>query len=243
MDPSAETYGFTKTFMSYQSGELVMYDGKPYLVKDIQLEPLKVILSKIEGGTKKVQPSSLSPVPGAEGVKFSSIDEIPDQLLRLYYPTLTTIIGSQGMNRRVILEGIDFSATGVRIKPMGEGAKKLARELATDHPEISLKTKFFNKEKIPLVVCKSKPSGKLGILKKYRDIIETAEISIMVFQSEEDCPEGFTANRKLCEKVSLDGCYFFQVEDLDEIPSLIKSTILGLARDPHPKKILKIPVW
>lgn len=233
-----DSYGFTKTLMSYRTGELVLYDGKPYLVEDLQVEPLRVVLGKIEGGTKRVKPSFLTQVPQAEGLIFSSIDEIPHEILRPYYPSLITIVGSH--SKRVILEEADFSMVDAYIKPLGERAKKLVGEIKKQYPEINFK-KGLLKKKIPIVVCKSKPSGKLGILTKYRNSIEKAGSAILIYQSDQECPDGFSANQKLCDKVSLSGCYFFQVRDLNDVPALVTSMILGLASSHPPKRILHIP--
>lgn len=244
------SFGLTKTIMTYKTGELVLYQERPYLVKNLQPKPLKMVLIKLEGGTKKVKPALLTPVPEVAGIIFSSVDDIPDNLISSYCPDMMIVIGSGGVKQWISLKEVDMSLEKVRIRPIGKQSRRLLGEIKSQYQEEVKFPSYYSpasipsvikKEWVPLVVCNSKPSSKKGYLKKYKQMLQKAKFCIVVFKTMEETPEGTTADVEMCNGIDWEGCWMFQIQSWDDMPEVFSRIIIGLSKVQSLEKKLEVP--
>lgn len=236
-----ETMGLTKTMMTYSQGELVLYDNLPYLVIDYDPMSMRLVMAKVGGGRKKVPPKRVMPIEGLAAT-YSSIEDVPFEILKTFYPGLIRLVGSGWQAKQTLLNKTDFSARDVYLRPVGKSAENFFGLLETEFEDVH----FIKRTKLGggtlrggaktiisthLVVTYDRPSPNAGyIKKKINDFM--ANPSIIIYACDKAPPPGYTAHidvGELLSRVKFRRCWIIQVRNIAEMTREEKSIIVGLA--------------
>jgi len=236
-----ETMGLTKTMMTYNPGELVLYDDLPYLVKNLQPKPLRLVLTKIGGGGKRVDPRYVTSVPDVGRKIFKSVEDIPYGVIRKYLPDYVTFVGSRETTKKVFLERTDLSAAKICLKPLGNSSETFVNKLAAKYKDLVFSKNPLSRVRVPIVVTLTKPSPKKGYIQKHLDTFKKSPISIIVYVCNFEVEPGFTADPEAGSLLEFEGGWIFQVKSLDDVPEDVEKMILGLTLSRVAKKKLEIP--
>lgn len=240
-DPLAqvETMGLTKTMMTYSKGDLVLYKNIPYLVDNYDANTMRLVMKKIEGGTKRVRPSLVQPVEPVRGTKFQSVTGIPLEILRSFLPGLVTLVGASWKTKLIIPNPTELSGKEIDFKPIGKSALNLFNDLQNEYEDLKF-SKNKLKSRVLLLVVYDRPNITQGHLKS--NLKEFTSVpSIIVCVTGQDPPEGFSAHIDAGEKlVGFRKSWIIQTnKSLSDLTREQKSLIvgLGLARGRVGKKL------
>lgn len=234
MNPPAsnETMGLTKTMMTYSQGELVLYQNLPYLVTDYDPISMRLVMAKVGGGRKKVPPKRVKPIEGLAAT-YTTIEEVPFEILKTFYPDLIRLVGSGWQTRQTLINKTDFSARDIYLKPVGKSAGNLFDLLETEYEDVHFikRPKLKKTPVTQLVVTYDRPSPNAGYLKKKANDF-TSNPSIIIYACDSLPPQGYTAHidvGELLSRVMFRRCWIIQVKNIAEMTREEKSLIVGLA--------------
>ena len=236
---SSGTMGLTKTMMTYSKGELVLYNNIPYLVENYDAETMRLVMKKIEGGTKRVRPSLVRPVEPVRGTKFQNVSDIPLDVLRSFLPSLITLVGAGWKTKLIIPNKTELSDKEIDFKPIGKSALNLYNDLKAEYVDLNFSRSKL-KSRVLLLVVYDVPTITQGHLKKHHKEFMTTP-SVIVCIRGLDPPEGFSAHIDIGEKlVGFSKSWIIQTnKSLSDLTREQKSLIVGvgLARGRVGKKL------
>lgn len=237
--PSQETMGLTKTIMTYSQGDLVLYGGIPYLVENYDANTMRLVMKKIEGGTKRVRPSLVQPVEPVRGTKFQNVTDIPLGVLRSFLPSLITLVGAGWNTKLIIPNQTELSGKEINFKPIGKSALNLFNDLQNEYEDLGF-SKSKLKSRVLLLVVYDKPKLSQDHIKSHLKEFMTTP-SVIVCVKGQDPPEGFSAHIDIGEFLTgFRKSWIIQTnKSLSDLTRDQKSLIvgLGLARGRVGKKL------
>lgn len=231
----------TKTMMTYPQGTLVVYQKMPYLVKNLQPFPLKLVLSKYGGGIKKVKPCpEITPVDEVAGTTFASMEEVPVEIIERYLAECITLVGGGPTLKSVLLDSGDFLTQKIRIRPMGKLSKKFLGVLKEEFCELNFGRNPF--VGIPLIITTSLPSPDRGYLQKYNKKLAKANGMVIIYSSGEGPPYRKTADPRSGKYIEYPNSWIIQTTNIGGMERIQKQIILGMcAVNGNIRKKLLIP--
>jgi hypothetical protein len=217
----------TKTMMTFAHGTLVVYKKVPYLVGDLQPFPLKLILYKFGGGTKKVKPCpEITPVEEVAGKTFNNMEEVPMEIIERYLFQCMTLVGGEPSFKNVLLDSGDFLTKKIRIRPMGKLSRKFVRVMKEEFCELTFGKNPFRG--VPLVITTSFPSPDRGYCQKYDKKLNKANGMILIYSSGEPPPYRKSADTKAGKYISYKNCWIIQAPNIGNMDRIQKQIVLGL---------------
>lgn len=218
---------------SFEPGELVEYTSegekfpKVYLVKDVIPYPLRLVLQKFNGGTKRVDAQKVKHVEDCFRKIFKGPDEVPTALLLKYYPRMLHIVGTERSFRIFPCVVSGFHVYDIKFHCIGEFSKYFLDKIVASYPDLRILN--TSKSNVALILSHMKPIPGEGVFLNEKKSIDKALaakklILIVYVNTLQFTPDGWASQRDSLSRLSpREEGTFFPDTYIIEIPDLFGS--------------------